>query len=435
MSAHADLSASAPDPKLTPPAYSILAYLIALSYHSSDLSLYLTEIVRGVSQFLQADWTIATLFEGSSGQIVASSLDLRQGENSFSIHGTLAAEVVQSGRLLMVEDGRQGMRYHQLPKGYLGYLGLPLKISSGEVIGTLCSFFREPRSFTESEIEFVEILAERAATAIENFCLYQQQLQFNEQLIQEVTTCSTHLKRSQEKLIERERLAAIGEFTAMIVHEVRNPLTKIEMGLRYAQKALQTEAAQQRLALALSESDRLKHLLNEILCYAKPQVLQRSQLNIREFLDSLLLQIQELPEATERHISYVKCFPDIEIMADADKLKQVFLNILRNALEAIAPQEIVSCWMDQDVNANRVSIKIHNYGEPIPPEILPQIMTPFCSTKSTGTGLGLAISQRIIIAHGGNLEITSSSSEGTVVRPCIRLKLQFGQRSFIEIRD
>jgi signal transduction histidine kinase len=305
MSAHADLSPSAPEPKLAPPANSILAYLIALNYHSSDLSLYLTEIVRGVSQFLQADWTIVTLFEGASGQIVASSLDLRQGENGFSIHGTLAAEVVQSRRLLVIEDSRQGMRYHQLPKGYLGYLGLPLKISSGEAIGTLCSFFREPRSFADSEIEFVESLAERAATAIENFCLYQQQLQFNEQLIQEVTTCSMDLKRSQEKLIEREQLAAIGEFTSMIVHEVRNPLTTIEMGLRYAQKVLQTDAAQQRLALALSESDRLKHLLNELLCYAKPQILQYSRLNICQFIDRVLLQIQELPEAAERHIDYV----------------------------------------------------------------------------------------------------------------------------------
>jgi signal transduction histidine kinase len=102
-------------------------------------------------------------------------------------------------------------------------------------------------------------------------------------------------------------------------------------------------------------------------------------------------------------------------MADADKLKQVFLNIFQNAFEAIAPQETVSCWMNHDVGANRLNIKIHNHGEPIPPEVLPKIMTPFCSTKSTGTGLGLAISKRIMTAHGGDLEITSSRTGGTTV--------------------
>lgn len=357
MSAHTDLSPSSPDPQPAPFGDSILACLTALSYRSGDFDTYLTAIVRGVSQLLDSDWSIVTICEGVSGQIVASSLELGQGEDSFSVHGTLAAEVVQSGQLLVVEDSRQGSSDHQLPEGYLGYLGIPLKATDGEVIGTLCSFFQEPRTFVESEIEIVELLAERAATAIENFCLYQQQLQFNEQLVQEVTTCSTDLRLSQEKLIERERLAAIGEFTAMIVHEVRNPLTTIEMGLRYAQKVLQVEAAQQRLALALSESDRLKHLLNEILCYAKPQTLECSKLHISQFLENLLLQIQELPEATDRHIIYVKGFPDVAIMADADKLKQVFLNVFRNALEAIAPQDTVSCLMNHDVNSNRVSIR------------------------------------------------------------------------------
>ncbi|WP_245940122.1 GAF domain-containing protein [Stenomitos frigidus] len=203
-------------------------------------------------------------------------------------------------------------------------LGVPLRTTSGAVIGTICSFLREPRPFTESEVKIVELFAERAATAIENFWLYQQQLQFNERLSQEVAACSIDLKLSEEKLIERERLAAIGEFTAMIVHEVRNPLTTIQMGLRYAQKVLHSDADQQRLDLALSESYRLNHLLSEILCYAKPQVLKLIRLDISGFINDLIMQIQDLPEAAERRINYVKGSPDIEVMADSDKLRQVF---------------------------------------------------------------------------------------------------------------
>jgi signal transduction histidine kinase len=222
------------------------------------------------------------------------------------------------------------------------------------------------------------------------------------------------LKQSQEKLVERERLAAVGEFTAMIVHEVRNPLTTIEMGLRYAQKVLHSDADHQRLALALDESQRLKQLLTEILNYAKPQVLQCSKLNIGQFFDDLLLQIQDLSEAAERHITFVNDSPEVAVMADANKLKQVFLNLFRNAFEAIAPHETVNCLICDAVNSDRVCIRIHNGGKPIPPELLPQITTPFCSTKPSGSGLGLAISKRIMTAHGGDLEITSSISGTTV---------------------
>jgi signal transduction histidine kinase len=333
---------------------------------------------------------------------------------NFLVHQTLAETVVQSGRSLAIEDNCQGSQHPGLAKEYLAYLGIPLKTRDRAVIGTVCSFFQSARTFTEADVNIVELFAERAATAIENFCLYQQQLGFNERLSQEVAACSIDLKQSQEQLVERERLAAVGTFTAMIVHEVRNPLTTIEMGLRYAQKVLHSDADRQRLALAIDEAQRLKQLLTEILNYAKPQVLQWSNLNIDQFFDDLLPQIQDLPEAAERHITYINDSPEVAVMADANKLKQVFLNLFRNAFEAIAPQETVSCSIDGSVRKNWICVSIHNGGTPIPSELLPQLTTPFCSTKPSGTGLGLAISKRIITAHGGELEIVTSPTGTTV---------------------
>lgn len=219
---------------------------------------------------------------------------------------------------------------------------------------------------------------------------------------------------SQEDLIERERLAVIGEFITMIVHEARSPLTTIELGLRHAKKVLHSDADQQRLALALSESQRLNQLLDEILGYAKPKPLNFSSVNINALLQAMLVQIQDLPEAVDRSIHYVNEVPTVEVMADINKLKQVFLNLFRNALEAIDSQEIVSCLVNNNVSANYICISIQNAGKPIPPELLPQIGTPFCSTKPNGTGLGLAISKQIITAHGGALEILSFSTETIV---------------------
>lgn len=383
-----------------------------LDYQSGDLGAYLSEIVQSVSRLIQSDWTIVTLCQGDIGQIIASNIDLVQ--SNFSVHRTLAETVIESGRSLVIENNRKSLHYASLASEYIAYLGVPLRTRNQQVIGTICSFLQESRSFTGSEVKIIESFAERAATAIENFWLYQQQLQFNQQLSQEVAACSTDLRLSQEKLVEHERLAAIGEFTTMIVHEIRNPLTTIEMGLRHAQKVLQSDSDQQRLMLALGESHRLQNLLTEILHYAKPQVLQLSRFNMSQILSDLLLQIQELPEASERCVVYTNDFPEAEVIADIDKLKQVFLNLFRNAFEAIAPQEIVHCTIAQDTNPTWICIQIHNGGTPIPPELLPQITTPFCSTKPSGTGLGLAISKRIIAAHEGELTIASSNSGTTV---------------------
>lgn len=391
----------------------VLEFLAALSYRAGELSCYLDEITRGVSRLINSDWSIVTVCEGEAGQVVASSLDLGQCDREFSMHGTLVGEVTQTGQSLIIEDARNDLRQSKLPGEYLCYMGVPLRTAHNEVIGTICSFMRQPRQFTNDEILTVELFAERAATAIDNYRLYQQQQKFNEILEQEVATRTEELRVAQAKLIERERLAAIGQFAAMIVHEVRNPLTTIDMGLKYAQKVLSV-SAQERLALSLSESYRLKHLLNEILLYAKPQVLQLSKLNLNKILDELLIQIREMPEAFERGIELVNALPEAEVLGDLDKLKQAFINLFRNALEAIAPGNTVRCEIVRCASSNQVCIQFHNGGEAIPPEMLPKLTEPFYSTKPSGTGLGLAIVKRIIIAHGGELTI-ASTAQGTTV--------------------
>ncbi|KAM3098224.1 sensor histidine kinase [Phormidesmis sp. 146-12] len=244
--------------------------------------------------------------------------------------------------------------------------------------------------------------------------LRQQQQQLDRGLQQEITACNREQEAIQAELANREQLAEIGEFTSSIVHEIRNPLTTIDMGLNHAKKKLSSATDQQRLALALNESQRLKHLLNEILLYAKPQVLKLSKLNISAFLTELLIDLGEMPEAAERSVELTHLPPDIYVLADVNKLKQVFINLVRNAFEAIHPGEKVSCEIVGSSHSEQVCLNIHNNGDPIPPEILLQLTTPFCSTKPSGTGLGLAIVKRIVTAHGGELTINSSTAGITV---------------------
>jgi signal transduction histidine kinase len=175
-----------------------------------------------------------------------------------------------------------------------------------------------------------------------------------------------------------------------------------------------TESAQERLSLALDEASRLERLLNEILMYAKPQVLQPIELDLNKFINKLLATVREMPEAQERQIEFIPAPTEIRILGDEDKLKQVFINLIRNACEAVSTGDTIK-WEVNDLAPNHVDISVHNGGEPIPPEVLPKLTQPFCSTKSGGTGLGLAITKRIINAHGGELSIQSTPELGTLV--------------------
>jgi signal transduction histidine kinase len=225
---------------------------------------------------------------------------------------------------------------------------------------------------------------------------------------------SIQLAQSQARLLERERLAAIGEFTTMIVHEIRNPLTTILLGLEYAHKVSQANGEQERIALALSECQRLNRLLEDTLDYARSPVLRLVELNISDFLTSLIDQLLKLPAASGRKIRLINPVPPLAIWADSQRLRQVFLNLFINACEAIDPGETIRYSVRNAPDSGRVCVKIHNGGQPIPAELLPRIATPFISTKPSGSGLGLAISQRIIHAHGSDLKIASSSSGTTV---------------------
>jgi signal transduction histidine kinase len=119
------------------------------------------------------------------------------------------------------------------------------------------------------------------------------------------------------------------------------------------------------------------------------------------------------------YIEFLRAPTPAIVRGDKDKLKQVFINILQNACEAIMEGEAVTLAIDNQVDPNHVWIRIHNGGEPIPPEVLPRLTEPFYTTKSNGTGLGLAIVKRIVEAHGGELLIHSSASEGTTVSVCL----------------
>jgi two-component system, sporulation sensor kinase A len=221
----------------------------------------------------------------------------------------------------------------------------------------------------------------------------------------------TLLKQAEKALA---RLAEIGELAATIVHEVRNPLTTILMGLNAFKKLQLTDRFQEYLNLSLDEADRLQRLLSQILLYSKPQTLDRSQIELNSLIGETLNTLQNTPVASDKQLQFVANTVPISVLADKDKLKQVLINLVTNACEAINPGDLVRIKIEAS-ETYRVCIQIHNGGTPIPADILPQLTKPFFTTKASGTGLGLAIVKRIVEAHDGELRIESGEEIGSIV--------------------
>ncbi|HEY9641673.1 MAG TPA: ATP-binding protein, partial [Coleofasciculaceae cyanobacterium] len=225
-----------------------------------------------------------------------------------------------------------------------------------------------------------------------------------------VTTDITLIKQASQAL---ERLAEIGELASMIVHEIRNPLTTLLMGVNSFKRLELPERFQEYLALALDEGERLQRLLNQILLYAKPQTLQQSALELNSFVTEMLMPLREMPAAADKQLQFIAAVAPVRVLADPDKLKQVLINLVTNAFEAAPVEEAIAITIQPE--AQQVCLQVHNGGHPIPPDVLPKLTQPFVTTKSTGNGLGLAIVKRIVEAHAGELAIESSDIRGTTV--------------------
>ncbi|WP_126425215.1 two-component system sensor histidine kinase AtoS [Brevibacillus marinus] len=229
----------------------------------------------------------------------------------------------------------------------------------------------------------------------------------------------TIFKQMETSLAQARRLAMIGELSAGIAHEVRNPLTSIKAFTQILEEELpQDHDGREYTRIIIEEVDRLNRFADELLMFSRPQEERNVPVDIHKVLEQTLLLVKR--QAAQQGISLEK--PDApepaQIQASPELLKQVFLNILLNAVQATQS----GGWIK--VTSERVDgfllIHIDNQGSPIAEEILPRIFEPFFTTKAAGSGLGLSISQRIVQAYGGQIEV-QNLAEG--VRFTVRLPL------------
>jgi PAS domain S-box-containing protein len=222
----------------------------------------------------------------------------------------------------------------------------------------------------------------------------------------------TDRKRSEELLIRSEKLSAIGQLAAGVAHEIRNPLTALK-GFTQLLSAKYPETPHYFNIMA-NEIDRITLIVNEFMTLAKPHFTQFNCEPLEPILQSVIsiLETQAILLNVELKVSYDQTSP--LVYGNVDQLKQVFLNIIKNAFEAMPKGGEVTLSVTT-MEDGYVHIQIKDEGSGIPEELIKRIGEPFLTTKEKGTGLGIMISTRIIEAHKGTLQLSSVPNEGTMV--------------------
>jgi two-component system sporulation sensor kinase A len=220
----------------------------------------------------------------------------------------------------------------------------------------------------------------------------------------------TKRKQTEEQLLKSEKLAVVGQLAAGVAHEIRNPMTALKGFLQLISR--QAENARY-CNIMLSELDRINTIVDEFLMVAKPQVQKFQHNDVRDLLRDVITLMNAQGTMSNVRVS-INFDPSIPlVLCDGNRLKQVFINIIKNAIDAMpSGGEIEIQVKNED---NKVFIRFLDNGCGIPEERIPRLGEPFYTTKEKGTGLGLMVSYRIIEAHHGDIRISSEVNKGTIV--------------------
>jgi len=236
----------------------------------------------------------------------------------------------------------------------------------------------------------------------------------------EIAQLKEDLEAARRRLNDMEDMAKVGELAATMAHEIRNPLAGISSLAEVLRMKVDTAGPTGEIIdTILEEVDRLNRIVKDLLRFARPGKAVMGQTELVSILDQVLIFLDE--RLSEGNFTVNKDFmADCPtVMADAEQMRQVFLNIMLNAVDAIkAPKNPGADQGVLDLRVHQPSEKIveicfGDNGPGIPPENLEKVFAPFFTTKAQGTGLGLAACRKIIEHHGGKIGVGSEAGKGT----------------------
>lgn len=277
---------------------------------------------------------------------------------------------------------------------------IPLVVKSRLAGIVLMGPKNDGRPYSIEDLELLRTLANQAAIAMENARLYED------------------LKRSKQYIRRADRLASLGTLAAGLAHEIRNPLVSIKTFIQLLPQRIDDEDFRTNfMSIAKDEVERIQHLVEELLDFAKPSEPNLAVSDLNEIVEKTVLLVENDLKSKKIELK-THLDPELrEIMIDKEQIKQVILNIMINSIQAIEPNgniSVVTRTVGVRGDKPSAQIEITDDGPGIGEADLENIFNPFFTTKHMGSGLGLAISHQIIKEHHGSIEAESTQGKGTV---------------------
>lgn len=338
------------------------------------------------------------------------------------VEDSLAGQVVKTGQPVVAHASTDGEKL-KIKTGYLvrSVLNVPLK-AHDKVIGVLSVDNRvSSRSFSSNDQRLLTALADWATIAIENARTVQSLeeardkiARWNDELEKRVTERTEELRAAQEQLVQSEKLASIGQLAAGVAHEINNPISAILNFTQVLLKKIEEDSPMRKPLQSIErESLRCKEIVKNLLDFARPSTSTVQPINLNSVLENACEILDH--QLSKEGARVIKGYdPDLPlVMGDANKLQQVFINILVNASQAMpdgGDVHITTRGVGQEAQ-----VIFRDTGTGIAPEHLKRIFDPFFTTKldRDGTGLGLSVSYGIVKRHGGTIEVESKPGVGT----------------------
>jgi signal transduction histidine kinase len=264
-------------------------------------------------------------------------------------------------------------------------------------------WLKEPHRFTPDELRLAEGIALQGALAVENSRLYEG-----------VKQQMAELKQTQSQLVQSTKLAAIGELAANIAHEINNPLTTVLGFASFIAERLPAEdPMREELGLIQEEASRARDIVRDLLQFSRQRDFMPEPADVNMVLEQVVSMIRRQGAfgAVTVTETYAEDLPMVEM--DVPRIKQVFLNIINNAVYAMKDGGRLHV---RTIGAPEcVRIAFEDSGPGIPPDVLTRIFDPFFTTKPevSGTGLGLSVSLGIVQSHGGSIDVDSKVGTGS----------------------